>query len=294
MKEKIINFIQNLLFILSILICSFILAQKFIFKENGVFGYRSYVIVTSSMKPHLEIGDVIIVKKVPSKDIKEGDIVTYQGKESDFKGKIVTHLVKSITNDEDGKYIFYTKGTVTNMVDPAVYEEQIYGKLVYRMYLISLVSKLIRSKLGFVILIFVPLIIILLKQLLTIKREIKGEKEEDKLIREYKSKQKKNKKKHSLFRKKNKDTCHEIIYIKDASDELEKTIYSSEFKKEIEKELNKTLINSDLRNEINKRLKEEKISKPTRGLENTIYNNNLAEDINKEINKIPEIIVIDD
>ena len=314
MKEKIFNFLQNLLFILSILICSFILAQKLIFKENGVFGYRTYVIITSSMKPYLEIGDVIVIKKVPFNSIKEGDIVTYLGKESDFKGKIVTHLVKSVIKDEEGKYIFYTKGNLTNMVDPAVYEEQIYGKLVYRMYLISLISKLIRSKFGFVILIFIPLVIILVRQLYSIKKEVKNgknETEEEKLIREYKEKNKKSKKRFFKkkekiikeknrkfhFRKKHKNDKYdynEIIYIADPSEELEKTLYSSEFRKEIEKELEKTMINNDLKNKIEEQLRKEKISKPRRGLENTIYDSNLLDEIEKENNKVPDIIVIKD
>lgn len=296
MKTKILNFIQNLLFIVSILICVFILAQKFIFKETGVFGYRTYVIITSSMSPHLEVGDVIVVKSVPASEIKAGDIVTYIGKESDFKGKIVTHMVKDVEVNEKGEYLFYTKGTVTNMVDPVVKEDQIYGKMVFRLFLISLVSKLIRSKIGFFILIFVPLVIILIKQLLNIRKEVKNEKNDDtdKIIKEYKDKKKKEKKnKKKMFSKKEK--VMPIVEIKDATSDLEKTIYSKDFRDEIQKELDKTIIIPNLKNEIENKIKEEsKTITPTRGLENTLINSNLKEEIEKIEKDTPDIIYIEE
>ncbi len=292
MKTKIFNFIQNLLFVLSIVICVFILAQKFVFKKDGIFGYRTFVIVTSSMSPNLEVGDVILVKKVEPKTIKEGDIVTYQGLESDFKGKTVTHMVKTVDVSDTGEYLFYTKGTVTNMIDPVVKGSQIYGKLVYRMFLISLVSKIIRSKIGFVILVFIPLIIILIKQLSNIKHEIKPNgltSEEIQLLNDYKNK---NKKKFSLFKTKKPDNM--VVEIKNKNEELEKTIYSREFKEEIDRELEKTIISDDLRNEIMKYKEEKKVSTPSRGLENTLINSKLSDEIKEYSEKVADIIIIED
>lgn len=297
MKTKIFGFLQNLLLVLSVGLCVFILAQKFVFKESGIFGYRTFVIVTRSMSPILEIGDVIVIKKVEPSTIKEGDVVTYLGEESDFKGKIVTHLVKDIDKDEQGNYLFYTKGNVTNMMDPVVREDQLYGKLVYRLYIISLVSKLIRSKYGFIALIFVPLVIILIKQLWNIKHEMNKDPEklkEENEINEYKKKHKhdkkikKEKKSHKkLFHSKKKD---EIIVIKDASEKLEETMYDPHFREKIEEELQKTLVNTDLRKELER--EKNKTNIPSRGLENTLINSHLDKEIKKE--KVPDIIIIKD
>jgi len=171
MKKKIFNIIETLVLIFSCIICTFLLLQKFVLKENGVLGYRTFVIVTSSMKPSLEIGDVILVKKMRANKIKIGDIITYQGMESDFKDKIVTHKVKNII-EEDSKKIFYTKGITNNSVDPAVYEEQIYGKVIYKFKILSFLSKIVRSKFGYVFLILIPLSLIFVKEMINIKKAL--------------------------------------------------------------------------------------------------------------------------
>lgn len=176
MRRKILDIIETIILIITCVACVFVLLQKFVFKENGVFGYRAYVIVTSSMEPTLKVGDVILVKKVDPNKIKIGDIITYNGMESDFAGKTITHQVKNIIDEkEDGKdrKIFYTKGTTNDMVDPAVYEEQICGKVIYKLKILSLISRIIRSKFGYIFVVFIPLVIIFVKEMVTIKTKLK-------------------------------------------------------------------------------------------------------------------------
>ncbi len=178
MKKKIINFFETILLVLSFLICIFVVGQKFIFHESGIFGYRMFVIVTSSMSPKLEIGDVILVKKEDLNKIKVKDLITYQGMEGDYKGKVVTHLVKNIKN-ENGQKIFYTKGLKNDIVDPAVKENQVYGKVIYKFLIISFFSKIIRSKIGYFLLILIPLIFILLSEVKNLKKSLKDSENND-------------------------------------------------------------------------------------------------------------------
>lgn len=171
MKKKIFNIIETLVLIFSCIICTFLLLQKFVFKENGILGYRTFVIVTSSMRPSLDVGDVILVKKIDTDKIKINDIITYEGMESDFKDKIITHKVKNIIL-EDSKKIFYTKGITNSAIDPAVYEEQIYGKVIYKFKILSFLSKIIRSKFGYIIFILIPLSLIFVKEMINIKKAL--------------------------------------------------------------------------------------------------------------------------
>jgi len=171
MAKKILNILETTILIISCFLCIFVLLQKFVLKENGLFGYKTFVIVTSSMQPSLEIGDVILIKKINPDKIKIGDIITYQGMESDFKNKIITHKVKDIGIEEEKK-IFYTQGTTNTMVDPAVYEEQILGKLVYKFKFISLMSKIVRSKTGYILLVFIPLIFIFVREMIKFKKNL--------------------------------------------------------------------------------------------------------------------------
>lgn len=177
MKKVIMNIVkvfETLILTIGILLCVFVILQKTICKNTGVFGYYTYVIVTNSMEPEINVGDIILVHKVNPNKIKVGDTISYMGTVDTFKDKIIAHEVQDIVV-EDNKKIFYTKGINNMATDPAVYEDQIYGKVVHKFITISFVSHLIRSKLGFFVLIFLPLASILAFELVNIIMNLKKE-----------------------------------------------------------------------------------------------------------------------
>ena len=89
------------------------------------FGIKMYVIISGSMKPELEIGDVVIVKDVDAKELKEGDIISFR------KGQtVVTHRITQVIEDENGKQ-FRTKGDNNNTEDiENITEKEIEGKVI--------------------------------------------------------------------------------------------------------------------------------------------------------------------
>ena len=129
--KKILKIIKKIVdIILVVFVLAFVLVvclQRFSNNELSVFGYRMFTVVSGSMLPEYEIGDVVISKNIPTKDIKVGDDVSYLGASGTFKGKVVTHRVVNIDKDVDGKLVFHTKGTANLVEDPLVYENQIYG-----------------------------------------------------------------------------------------------------------------------------------------------------------------------
>ena len=80
-------------------------------KTPSFFGIKTFVIVSGSMEPTLNIGDVILVKDIEENDIKENDIISYREGQS-----IVTHRVIEIEETENGKK-FITKGDNNNVKD---------------------------------------------------------------------------------------------------------------------------------------------------------------------------------
>lgn len=208
---KIINRTIEIMFtIFIILFCMIVLCQRFFQKDNSFFGYRVFTIVTESMKPELQVGDIILVKEVPSDEIKVGDNITYQGMSEDLEGKIITHQVKNLI-EENGKKIFYTQGINSSTMDPAVYEEQIYGVVEYKFVFISFIYKIITNTYGFIFLIVLPLGYIFIMELKTIveeknkakETEIEIEKEKQRKLEEEKKKQElENKKKEKKTKKK--------------------------------------------------------------------------------------------
>ena len=172
MLKKILKVMQILGIIIVCILLFLAVIQKILPKESGVFGFRTFVIVSRSMEPKLKIGDVILVRQIPPENIKIGDVISYEGLTGDFAGKIITHKVVNIIT-ENKKHIFYTKGDNNELMDPAVYEEQLYGKKVYKAYILSFISKILRNTFGFIFLVATPLIILFIKEVQEIRSEIK-------------------------------------------------------------------------------------------------------------------------
>lgn len=188
MKDKIMNIFQNIILILSFLLCIFVVGQRLVFKDSGIFGFRLFTIVTGSMSPELDIGEVILVKETNLDKLKKGNLITYRGMSGDYKDKIVTHKIVDI-KEENNQKIFYTKGIKNLSEDPAVYGEQVYGKVIYKPLILSLLSKIVRNKFGFILLILIPLIAILIYEMISLRKEIKEDKDNKKEIKkEYEEK----------------------------------------------------------------------------------------------------------
>ena len=178
MGKKALNIIETFLIAIIVLICIVSILQSTLFQDKNIFGYHTYVIASNSMYPVLKYGDVVLVKETGYDTIKKGDIITYYGKEGEVKNKIITHEVIDILT-ENNTTVLKTKGRANTGVDPYVYEDQVYGKFVYRFTLISMLSKIIRDKIGFVICILIPFSILFILEFISVTKEIKRKTIED-------------------------------------------------------------------------------------------------------------------
>lgn len=177
--SKIGTVLETIFIIFIVLFCFISICQRILSKDHSFFGYRIFNIVTSSMKPDLDVGDIILVKEIDPKDIKRGDNITYQGMSSELAGKIITHQVKNYI-EENGKRIFYTQGINSDTMDPAVYEEQIYGIVSYKFKGLSFINRIITSTFGFILCVVLPLAYIFFLEMKTIAIENKNAKEKEK------------------------------------------------------------------------------------------------------------------
>lgn len=156
--------------ILVIFIIGFIIAvflQRFSDNRLSFFNYRMFTVISGSMRPQYDIGDVLISKETEPSKIKVGDAISYEGRVGDFKGKVITHEVVKIEKDENGKYIFRTKGKTNLVEDPEVYEEQVYGVVIYKCIILSLIYKIIATNVGFYLFIIVPLLYIIASEVIS-------------------------------------------------------------------------------------------------------------------------------
>ncbi len=164
------NIIYYILLALVILILAVVILQRVSKNNASIGGIRIFNIVTESMFPEYQIGDVLISKKIEPSKIKVGDDLVYLGTEQGFAGRVVTHRVVDI-EESDGKYRFHTKGLANEVEDPVVQENQIYGIVIYKTYILSFINKIINNIYGFYFLIFIPLTILIIVKFVKIRNE---------------------------------------------------------------------------------------------------------------------------
>ncbi len=167
LNNKVVKLIASILrgifMTMLVLFILMVCLQRFSNNEISLFNFRMFTVISGSMEPKYKIGDVLISVETDPKDIKVGDVVSYYGEKRDVKGKVVTHQVMSIEQDDSGKYYFHTKGICENCLveDPIVAENQIYGVVKYKVKTLSYIYKVVGTKVGLFFFIILPLFYII-------------------------------------------------------------------------------------------------------------------------------------
>lgn len=81
-----------------------------------VFGYQTSTMLTGSMSPLINPGDVVVTAPTPVTDIRVGDVITYHIPVEDHR--VETHRVTGVLTNADGTTAVRTKGDANNGVDP--------------------------------------------------------------------------------------------------------------------------------------------------------------------------------
>lgn len=166
--KKIASYILTFLALMFVLV---VFLQRFSDNKLSFFNFRMFTVVTESMAPRYVKGDVLLARHIEPSKIKVGDDISYLGKYGDTKDRIITHEVTRIKQDENGKYIFRAKGLKNLIEDPTIHEDQLFGKIIYKSIIITMLYKAIETKLGMFLLIIVPLMGIITYEAFTIMLE---------------------------------------------------------------------------------------------------------------------------
>ncbi len=156
--------------------------------NRSILGYRMFTVASGSMSGVYEINDVIAVRDCDIQTLKVGDDIAYRGVRGGLEGMLVTHRIIRIDKDENGDKIFVTRGVNAPAEDPSVMENQIMGKVVGVVPVISTLNHAVKSQLGFFLLIFCPLVIVIVLEVLQTITDIQLERNEIQEIRKDKKK----------------------------------------------------------------------------------------------------------
>ena len=154
--RKIVNVLTTVLLVVLVAVVIFVFIARLTGHSPSIFGYHIFRVSSGSMEPTLMVGDVILVKSVQPEDIQKGDIVTYNGMEGDFAGKVITHRVVEDPVDDGGIWIYQTKGDAEGSIaDPKITYNQIEGKYLSKLTFLNAIYSFFLSPYGLITFIFI-------------------------------------------------------------------------------------------------------------------------------------------
>ena len=116
-----------------------------------VFGIKTFVIISGSMEPSLEIGDVVVIKEFPKEELQKGDVISFRNGQS-----IITHRITDVIKEKNGKVSFETKGDNNNIKDKNyVKYDDVEGKMVGKIPFVGKVAILLKNKLIIIIILMI-------------------------------------------------------------------------------------------------------------------------------------------
>ncbi len=148
--KKIWNIVSTALVVLMVLCAVFLMGSRLI-------GYQCYTVISPSMTPVYDVGDLIYVKEVNPNTIKAGDVITFIVNEDLVIG---THRVVRVDAQNQR---FYTKGDANEIEDQdPVHFNNVIGVPQFSIPKLGYVSDFLQNPPGMYITIGVGIILILL------------------------------------------------------------------------------------------------------------------------------------
>ena len=132
-------------------------------------GWKALDVLTGSMRPGIQPGDLVIIRHVALPDIHPGDIVTYTNPIN--PKQTITHRVVSLPV-KNGLQMVITKGDANPTADPEFAGGHIIGKVGMHIPFVGKLANAIHSPIGLLSLIIIPGILVILGEVQTLRRAL--------------------------------------------------------------------------------------------------------------------------
>lgn len=152
-KIKKILTISVYILLIPLLIYNLSLIFQAVIKPNetpSFLGIKTYVIVSGSMEPELNIGDIVVVKDIEENELQNGDIISFREGQS-----VVTHRIIDIqTIDNERK--FKTKGDNNNSADNnMINADVIEGEVITSIPFVGKMAIMLQGKITIIIIVLI-------------------------------------------------------------------------------------------------------------------------------------------
>ncbi len=173
--------ILSTVFVYLLSACILIGAVLFAFDASptkSIFGYRYYTVLTPSMSPSYEVGDVVFVHIEDSDTINTGDVITFNPS-ADSEAYLTHRVTEKIENYEDtGVTCFRTKGDANDSEDSfLIDEDRVIGKVVFGIPKLGYIIRFVQLRWYYIVAITVMIIVFIY----LLKRYFKAEDDDRKL-----------------------------------------------------------------------------------------------------------------
>ena len=135
------------------------------------FDWRVDAVMSGSMEPNLNVGGLVISKPMGPNDIAVGDIITFY---CPLNKQMISHRVIAV---ESGTSTYFrTKGDANEASDSFIVPVQnVVGKVCFHVPYLGYVTQFIKTRLGILLILGIPGIIIIIMEILNIWRVFRDE-----------------------------------------------------------------------------------------------------------------------
>ena len=153
-------------FAVGMMIFTLISVNTFDKTDRNIFGLKFFIVTSDSMSAtDFDAGDIAISKNVDPKTLKEGDIITFLSQDPDNFGEVITHKIRRLTTDANGRPGFVTYGTTTDTDDRTVVtHEYVVGQYVGRIPKVGSFFMFLKTTPGYILCILLPFLLLILSQ----------------------------------------------------------------------------------------------------------------------------------
>ena len=170
--KKALNLIKNIFvwLMVALAVCMMIFTvvsvNTFDRSDRSLFGLKMFIVLSDSMsKTDFDAGDLVLVKEVDPKDLKEGDIIAYTSQNTSNYGETVPHKIRRLTTDDNGAPGFITYGTTTDTDDETVVTyPYVLGKYKSHIPKVGKFFMFLKTTPGYIVCILIPFLVLILIQ----------------------------------------------------------------------------------------------------------------------------------
>lgn len=162
--------------------------------DRSIFGLKFYIVRTDSMSKseknadmdvHFNAGDIVIAKNIKDKTaLQPGTIISFISPNSDNYSETVTHMIRSVEKNKDGKVVGYkTFGTNKDSDDEEpVAAEFVLGEYAGKLPGMGHFFAFLKSTPGYILCILIPFLLLILYNGVNVIRLFRAYKKEQTAI----------------------------------------------------------------------------------------------------------------